>query len=307
MEQSQHTLSLIVSDPERSQKIRVVVSDMDGSFLNGAGKVSKANREAVKRLQEAGLRFIVCTGRTFGEASLPLKEAGIACDMIAMNGAAIYGKDGKLKREHFLSMNKVRAVFQAVRDWQKELILQLVTDQGEYIVAEEEVFRHFFLTRLFPGKDRTREEEDLILKPYRRIVPEAFFRMELKCYKAVTLSEDVDLIRQIEGRLKQIPEVCVAASFSTNWEITDKYASKGEGLTDYIQSLGCSLNQVMAFGDGDNDRTMLSLPLGWSVAMGNASEGLKKAADMITLSNEEDGFAEAADALLEANRRRREQ
>lgn len=121
---------------------------------------------------------------------------------------------------------------------QKELILQLVTDQGEYIVAEEEVFRHFFLTRLFPGKDRTREEEDLILKPYRRIMPEAFFRMELKCYKAVTLSEDVDLIRQIEGRLKQIPEVCVAASFSTNWEITNKYASKGEGLTDYIRSLG---------------------------------------------------------------------
>ena len=82
MEQSQHTLSLIASDPERSQKIRVVVSDMDGSFLNGAGKVSKANREAVKRLQEAGLRFIVCTGRTFGEASLPLKEAGIALSLI---------------------------------------------------------------------------------------------------------------------------------------------------------------------------------------------------------------------------------
>lgn len=302
MEQGQKSLSLIADNPQRSAGIRVVVSDMDGSFLDRQGCVSPANAEAVRRLQAAGIRFIVCTGRSYGEAIAPLKQAGIGCDMIAMNGAAVYGANGELMEEHLLSMDQVRAVFQAVKDWQDELIIHMVTDQGEFIVAEEAVFRHFFLTRIFPGENRSREEEDGLLSVYHRIGPEEFFQKQLKCYKVVTLSEDVALIGRIKEPLKQIPDVCVAASFPTNWEITHRNASKGEGLSEYMRYLGVSLEQVMAFGDGDNDQTMIALPLGWAVAMGNASSGLKEAADVITRSNEEDGFAAAAEALLHCDK-----
>lgn len=58
----QKDLRLMQQDKERNRKIRAVVSDMDGSFLNGSGRVSKGNFQAVEKLQDAGIRFLVCTG-----------------------------------------------------------------------------------------------------------------------------------------------------------------------------------------------------------------------------------------------------
>lgn len=301
MEYMNKSLKLLRGSRERSSHIRAVVTDMDGSFLNENGEVSPGNEAAVRRLQEAGIRFMVCTGRSLREAEVPLKAAGISCDMIAMNGAAVYGAGGILKKQYLLSMDKIREALEAVKEVREQLIIQMVTDQGEFILADEAIFRHFFLTRIFPSRDevRTGEEEERLLAPFIRITAEEFFRKQVQCYKMVTLSEDTGLIRQIESKLKAVDGVCVAASFPTNWEITHEHASKGKGLADYAEALGYSLEQVMAVGDGDNDISMIGLPLGWSVAMGNGGEMLKQAADVVTLSNKEDGFAAAVDALLQ--------
>lgn len=282
----------------RSRRIRIVVSDMDGSFLNENGLVSSAGAESVKRLEKAGIRFAVCTGRSYEEARGPLEQAGIQCDMIAMNGAAFYDHSGAVCKEHTLSRDSVRRIFDAVKPWRDLLILQAVTNQGDYIMADEEIFRHFFGTRIFPKTERTREEEEALFAAYHRTSAEEFLKTDVTCYKIVTLSEDTALIREIKKNLKLVPEVCVAASFPTNWEITHERASKGAGLADYAELCGCTLDQVMAVGDGDNDRTMLSLPLGWSVAMGNAGDALKETADIVTKSNREEGFCAAVNALL---------
>lgn len=294
-------LELLRMNQERSRRIRAVVTDMDGSFLNENSAVSPANANAVKKLREAGIHFMVCTGRSLYEAGIPLKEAGISCDIIAMNGAAVYAADGTQKKQYTLSMDKIKEAMAAVWNVKDKLILHMVTDCGEFIIAEEDVFRHFFLTRIFApkaGVKRTREEEEKLLGGFIRTTADEFLKKELQCYKMVTLSEDTGLIRQIEPELKSIDGVCVAASFPTNWEITHENASKGKGLYDYAEELGYSLREVMAVGDGDNDMSMIALPLGWSVAMGNGSKCLKEAADVITLSNKEDGFAAAVEALL---------
>lgn len=301
MNEKEKGLKLFKNSPERSRRIRAVVTDMDGSFLNGNSAVSPANAKAVENLGKAGIRFMVCTGRSLYEAGIPLKEAGISCDMIAMNGAAVYAADGTQKKQYTLSMDKIREAAAAVEAVRDRLIIHMVTDCGEFIIAEEAVFRHFFLTRIFapkPGEERTAEEEDKLLSGFIRTTMDEFFNKDLQCYKMVTLSEDTELIREIEPALKSISGVCVAASFPTNWEITHENASKGKGLTDYTEELGYSLEEIMAVGDGDNDMSMIALPLGWSVAMGNGSTLIKETADVITLSNKEDGFAFAVEALL---------
>lgn len=284
---------------ERNRKIRAVVSDMDGSFLNEKGMVSERNIRAVNALGQAGIRFLVCTGRSFGEARQPLSEAGLSCDMIAMNGAAILDGSGRMLKEHILSGQQISRIFRAVEPWKDRLIIQMVTGEGEYITAREELFRHFFSTRIFPDRERSRDEEEELFKAYHRVTQEEFLERDRKCFKVVTLSEDTQLIRQLKEPLEAVDGVCVAASFPTNWEITHELASKGAGLTKWTQIMGYGLHEVMAFGDGDNDRTMLSLPLGWSVAMGNAGEYLKETAQVVTGSNMEDGFAQAVEILLE--------
>ena len=130
-------LGLIQQNRERSRKIRAVVSDMDGSFLDESGGVSKRNLQAVRKLQEAGIPFVVCTGRSFEEAQEPLKEVGLNCDMIAMNGAAIYRKDGQVLREYVLSQHKIHEILKTLEVWKERLIIQLVTDKGDYIIARE--------------------------------------------------------------------------------------------------------------------------------------------------------------------------
>ena len=77
-----------------------------------------------------------------------------------------------------------------------------------------------------------------------------------------------------------------------NLEISSVYANKGNGLQWLAGHLGISMEQVMALGDSDNDITMLRMA-GLGVAMENAAQEIKEAADEVTSSNEEDGVAQA--------------
>ena len=296
------SLDRLRTDRERSRGIRLAVSDMDGSFLNRERKVSRAGVEAVRKLQKAGILFAVCTGRNYEDALRPLKEAGITCAVVAMNGAAVYAGEGKLLQRHVLSREQAGRILEVLKPWKDRLIIQLITTEEVFVMAREELFRHFFTTRILPEADRSREEEEALLGAYYRITAEEFLEKDRDCCKIEILSEDTELIRRIREPLGQVEHITVAASFPTNWEITHEAASKDQGLKSYAAVLGYGPEQIMAVGDGDNDRTMLSLPLGWSVAMGNGTEVVRKTAQVITGTNEEDGFAMAVEALLEGRR-----
>lgn len=76
------------------------------------------------------------------------------------------------------------------------------------------------------------------------------------------------------------------------FEIIPRSINKGQGLLAVCRALGIDPVQTMAFGDSENDIPMIR-SAGIGVAMGNAEEAVKNAADFVTLSNNEDGIAEA--------------
>ena len=80
-------------------------------------------------------------------------------------------------------------------------------------------------------------------------------------------------------------------------EVIPKVINKGQGIRDICKVLGISPAEVISFGDAANDIPMLE-EAGVGVAMGNASEAVKQAANMVTLSNNEDGIAAALEKLL---------
>lgn len=115
-----------------------------------------------------------------------------------------------------------------------------------------------------------------------------------KGYKICKLSisnRDTDKISNLRQKLSQNPNLSVAASFDTNIEITDKNANKGLALEAYAKEHNIKMEEVMAFGDSLNDYSMLSRDFGYTVAMGNAIDKIKKAAKYITNTNDEDGVA----------------
>ena len=158
--------------------------------------------------------------------------------------------------------------------WRDKLLIQIIAGDKVYVMSREEVLQKFFSAYVMPEEGQ-KEEREALLASYVRVTEKELPSIEETFYKVEIMSEDEELICRIREPLGQVKGISIGASFATNWEITSEKASKGAGLTDFAELHGYGLCQVMAMGDGDNDRTMLSLPLGWSVSMGNGTEYIK--------------------------------
>ena len=116
--------------------------------------------------------------------------------------------------------------------------------------------------------------------------------------KIFAMSNDLEMLREIEEKLQVNENLAIASSFENNLEITDVKAQKGLALKSYIESLGYTMDEVMVFGDSMNDYSMLSMDFGATVAMENGAQRVKEVAKYVTKSNVEDGVAYAIEELL---------
>ena len=110
--------------------------------------------------------------------------------------------------------------------------------------------------------------------------------------KVQGLFADMKEREQAWQELKQFDSLELVASLKYNIEINAAGVNKGKGLLELGEILGISREEIMAFGDGDNDIAMLR-EVGFGVAMQNADEEVKAVADYVTGSNDEDGVAKA--------------
>ena len=104
-----------------------------------------------------------------------------------------------------------------------------------------------------------------------------------------------DVQRRIAAFLPDNLNVVQTAPFYL--EVIPRVINKGQGIRDICRTLGMDVSEVIAFGDAENDIPMLRAA-GVGVAMGNAADAVKAAADRVTLTNNEDGIAAALEALL---------
>ena len=84
---------------------------------------------------------------------------------------------------------------------------------------------------------------------------------------------------------------------ATNIETTDQGITKETGLKNLASYLGLQMDEIMVFGDNENDREMIQAA-GIGVVMGNASDEMKQIADKITRNNTEDGVAYMVQEVL---------
>ncbi len=117
--------------------------------------------------------------------------------------------------------------------------------------------------------------------------------------KIVGVSKDFGLLEQCERdvRAALADGACVARSQSYYLDITHPLANKGVALTEIAKLLGVPLAEVAAIGDGANDVAMFERS-GLSIAMGNAKPEVRQAADFVTDSNGDDGFAKAIERFI---------
>ena len=274
--------------------IRLVAIDMDGTLLRPDGHISERNVRALKGLKAMGAEFLICTGRSYIDALEPLKEAGLRAPVVCMNGAAVYDWDGRLMDEIRLSERQVRGILDCCQ--KEDIIFDFMTDRGSYTTAGEAQFRACFERNvLLPMAEFTYEG---VRDRFSFVEEERLFELGLAFYKISVIHESQEVLGRIKERLSGIAELAVASSFATNLELTHSYAQKGRALAFYAASRGVRPDEIMAIGDSENDYSMLSMDIKYTVAMGNAMESIKRIARCQTRSNIQDGVAYAIETLV---------
>ena len=117
--------------------------------------------------------------------------------------------------------------------------------------------------------------------------------------KIVGVSTDPELLKTCETDLARLlgAAATVARSQAYYLDITDRLANKGGGSSQIAKLLGVPAAEIAVIGDGGNDVAMFE-QAGLSIAMGNAQPAVKAAADFVTASNGEEGFAKAVERFI---------
>ncbi len=276
--------------------IRLVASDMDGTLLNPWGKISPLNVAAIRALRRKNIDFVVCTGRGFADAFSPLKEAGISCDIICMNGAAVFDSSGKQLRKQSMFRNQIRRILDICRSF--PVLYDFMTENGSYTTSDVKTFRKSFEDGIFLPMVSKEHTYETIAQRFQFTTEEALLRSPFDIYKMSVVHENPEVLKYLRLFLEQEDALSVASSDSSNLELTHTGAQKGTALLEYAQNAGIHPREILAIGDSENDLSMLKLPLGYTVAMENASEAVKRKARLMTRSNHADGVAAAIEALI---------
>jgi Cof subfamily protein (haloacid dehalogenase superfamily) len=263
-------------------RIALVVSDVDGTLLTRDKILTDRSVAAVRRLHEAGIGFTITSSRpTIGMRFL-IEPLAIRLPVGAFNGSAMVDSGMHPIEQHLVPTAAV------------ERSLALL---GEFGVDIWLFTADKWLTQNGNGEYVPREK--LAIKADPTIVSDFTPYLSSAC-KIVGSSSDPALLMRCEAAVQKALGARATAVRSQSYylDITPPGLTKGTFVQAMARRLGIATDAVATIGDMQNDLSMFAVS-GLSFAMGNASDEVKRHAKRVTASNEEDGFAQAMDVILQ--------
>ncbi|MGH4016281.1 MAG: HAD family hydrolase [Pseudonocardiaceae bacterium] len=262
------------------QRPGLVASDVDGTLLDPAERISDRTRAAVHRVIAAGVPFVLVTGRPPRWIPPVVEQLGHAGLAVCANGAVLYdAATDRVRRAATLDPMQLRSAADAVAAALPGAKLAVELPAGR---ARTNGFGQFLAeadyTHPWPGADSETAPRELLLS---RPATKMLVRLS-------SASSDVMAVA-----IREILGATLDVTFSTGHgliELSPPGVTKGTGLALLAAELDVPPAQVVAFGDMPNDLTMLHWA-GWGVAMANAHPAVLGVADEITAPNFEDGVA----------------
>ena len=266
-------------------QIKMVGLDLDGTLLSEKKELLPYTMDVLRRALDAGIVVLVATGRPWMGVPEELRKFPGMRYALTSNGARIIDTDtGEILEEHLLPPELAKKTLEICGKY--DTLQEVYFDGQGYAEADKmahvekyhrnpNMWKYFRTTRkpvedLFGMIDRENRGLDKVQALF------ADMEERKKAWK------DLEAVRGLE----------LVGSLKYNIEINAAGVNKGTGLVRLGKLLGIKREEIMACGDGDNDTVMLS-EVGFGVAMANAEEQVKAAADYITESNDEEGAAKA--------------
>ncbi len=262
----------------------IIALDLDGTLLNSNKELTPGNLAALKRAANAGYEVVPTTGRFYGGMPQVIRELPFVHYAITINGAQVADlRTGEvlyraeLPWEQAVEIMTLLDSHPVIYDCYQNNAAWMTASQKEHI--DTIVSSAHYRKMLHELRQSVPELKEVLCQRKQGVQKVQFFtdRPQLR----------LDLMAELP---RLFSDLSVSSSVSDNVEINQLHANKGEALMALCAHLGLAREQTIAFGDGLNDLSMIR-EAGIGVAMANAQEEIKSAADRITLSCDEDGVA----------------
>ena len=265
-------------------RIALVVSDVDGTLVTKDKTLTDAAKSAVRRLREAGIGFTITSSRPTVGMRFLIEPLSITLPIGAFNGSSIVDPQLKPIEAHLIPAAAARRCLDVLNQFGVDIWL-FTNDR--------------WLTRNPDGEYVPHEKRAIRADP--TIVADFTPYLSAAC-KIVGASSDAALLQRCEAAMQQAVgnEATAVRSQSYYLDVTPPDCDKGTFVQAMAKRLGISTDAVATIGDMQNDLAMFRKS-GLSIAMGNATDDVKKVATRVTTSNEDEGFAGAVEMILRNN------
>lgn len=254
---------------------KLIAMDLDDTLLNSHLDISIGNREAIQKAKAAGVKVTLATGRMYRSALPFAKRLQIDIPLITYQGALVKDpSNGDILVNRPVPYDEAMEVIE--RGYQLGYHLNVYLDDNLYVDKVNQEALQYARNSQVP------------------LNPVGDLRKFLKEEPTkIVFIGDEELMDNLYKELTiKFPQLYVTKSKRYYLEIMHPLATKGHAVKDLAAVLGIKREEVITIGDSFNDVDMLKFA-GVGVAMGNAWDDVKKAADYVTDTHNHDGVAKA--------------
>lgn len=260
---------------------KMVALDLDGTLLTDEGIITPGTIETIQEVMASGVMVTLATGRMFPSAKRFADQLQLDVPIITYQGAVI--KDA--------AKNKI---------WFEQLLSFDITERLIQIAKEENVHIQVYQEdMLYVTKDNAEIQAYAHGSDVSYAVVEELSSLAERGLAKVLFVGNPSYLDRLQISLKEIFGDCahIAKSKPNYLEVTHPKANKGSAILYLAEQLGIQQSEIIGMGDNYNDYELLTTA-GLGIAMGNGVEALKRVADYITLTNNEEGVRHALNKFI---------
>ena len=251
-----------------NSNIKLIATDLDGTFFNSNSVISDYNKNIFQLLMKNGIEIILATGRSFigmKDYKDILRNDNYS---IIFNGASIIDNDGNFVYDKVIDSETSKSI---INIYDKYNVCLHIYKGNIHIASEPDFYMEKYLKKskinnIFIGLENIEDFE----------------------FNKMVFIGDREELEKLQNDIRNNFNVHTCFSHTNFLEVLASGINKGTALEWLCNKKGINRDEIIAFGDNYNDIEMIEYA-GIGVAMKNAEEELKRKADYICLSNDEDG------------------
>ncbi len=268
-------------------EIKLLLADVDGTLVDSKKQLTPRAASAIEKLTAAGIGFAITSGRPPRGMKMIVEAVKLTAPVAAFNGGTLVRPDN----------------FEIIES------LTLDKDVAERVIAR--IGEHDLDVWVYAGlnwylrdpKAPHREKEEHTVQFPPTVVSDFSAALAEGVAKIVGVSDDLDLVARVEKIVQkefaeaEEPSVSAARSQPYYLDVTHPNANKGKVVEMLARTQKIPAGQIATFGDQPNDVLMFEKS-GFSIAMGQANEQVKKAASRVTAGLDDEGFARGVEDFI---------